>query len=141
MVKRAPQAGKTALLVHSDLNVLSVLQSVLTQQGVRTVVARDLPTMLMAITQHYFDLAVVGSRISEEGDGWPAASVLRMVFPNAFIGVVAPRADVLTLKAAINSGINEVYDGARTPQEIASQVIAQMASRRKVKEVNPTTVH
>jgi DNA-binding NtrC family response regulator len=140
MVKRAPQAEKTALLVHSDLNVLSVIQSVLTQQGVRTVVARDLPTMLMAITQHYFDLAVVGSRISEEGDGWPVASVLRMVFPNAFIGVVAPRTDVLTLKAAINSGINEVYDSNRTPQEIASQVIAQMASRRKVKEVNPTTV-
>ena len=96
MVKRAPQAGKTALLVHSDLNLLSVLQSVLTQQGVRTVVARDLPTMLMAITQHYFDLAVVGSRISEEGDGWPVASVLRMVFPNAFLAVVAPRTDVLT---------------------------------------------
>jgi ActR/RegA family two-component response regulator len=141
MVKRAPQAGKTALLVHSDLNVLSVLQSVLTQQGVRTVVARDLPTMLMAITQHYFDLAVVGSRISEEGDGWPVASVLRMVFPNAFIGVVAPRTDVLTLKAAINSGINEVYDSGRTPQEIASQVVAQMASGRRPKETGSSTVH
>jgi DNA-binding response OmpR family regulator len=141
MVKRAPQAGKTALLVHSDLNLLSVLQSVLTQQGVRTVVARDLPTMLMAITQHYFDLAVVGSRISEEGDGWPVASVLRMVFPNAFLAVVAPRTDVLTLKAAINSGINEVYDGARTPQEIASQIIAHVASRRPVKDAGHSTVH
>lgn len=140
MVKRAPQAGKTALLVHSDLNVLSILQSALTQQDIRTVVARDLPTMLMAITQHYFDVAVVGSRISEEGDGWPVASVLRMVFPNAFLAVVAPRTDVLTLKAAINSGINEVFESGRTPQEIASQIIAHMATRRKVKEVNPTTV-
>ena len=140
MVKRAPQPGKMALLVHSDLNVLSVLQSALTQQGVRTVVARDLPTMLMAITQHYFDLAVVGSRISEEGDGWPVASVLRMVFPNAFLAVVAPRADVLTLKAAINSGINEVYQSDRSPEEIASTLIAHVASRRKIKESPPSTV-
>jgi hypothetical protein len=34
-----------------------------------------------------------------------------------------------------------VYDGARTPQEIASQIIAHVASRRPVKDAGHSTVH
>jgi DNA-binding NtrC family response regulator len=110
--------------VSPDLNALAALQGALSASGMQVIVARDLPTTLMAITQHYFDAAVVASRISEEGDGWPVASVVRMVFPKAFLAVIAPNNDVLTLKAAINSGINELFPSALTAEQISSAVTA-----------------
>ena len=127
MVKaRIREDAKTALVVHPDLGLLAGLQSALTARGMRTIIARDLPTTLLAITQHYFDLAIIGSRIVEEGDGWPVAAVLRMVFPHAFLAVVAPETGVLTLQAAINSGINEVYESSKTPEELAGIVLAKV---------------
>src|SRR5438270_13797710 len=104
MPKRAksPTAAKSALIVHSDMNVIAGLQAELTKSGITAIVARDLPTTLLAITQHYFDLAVVGAKISEAGDGWPVAGVLRLVFPRIFLVMMVPATDVLTLRSAIN---------------------------------------
>ena len=58
-----------ALVVHSDMGLLSSFQSALSEKGFVTIVARDLPTALLAITHHYFDLAIVSSRLAEGGDG------------------------------------------------------------------------
>jgi DNA-binding NarL/FixJ family response regulator len=127
----AQLSGKLALIVHADMTVIAGLQSVFSQSGITTIVARDLPTALLAMTQHYFDLAVVSSRISEEGDGWPVGGVLRLVFAKAFVVVIAPETDVLTLKAAINNGIDEIFDKERSPEEIAEAIVAQVAGAVK----------
>lgn len=119
----APHLEKKALLVHPDMGMLSGLQGEFSKRGITAVVARDIPTTLLAITQHYFDYAVVASRISEEGDGWPVAGVLRLVFPRSTVVAIAPGADVLTLKAAINNGINELCEGSRTPEQIVASAL------------------
>ena len=134
----APIAAKLALIVHGDMGIISGLQSVFNQNGITTIVARDLPTALLAITQHYFDVGVVSSRIAEEGDGWSVSGVLRLVFPNAFVVVIAPETDVLTLKAAINNGVNEIFDKERSPQEIAQTIVSSVtvpASKRPSRTV------
>ncbi len=109
---------KKALVVHPDMGVLAALQGEFSKRGITTIIARDVPTTLLAITQHYFDLAIVASRISEEGDGWPLAGVLRLVFPRSKVVAIAPHADVLTLKAAINNGIDELCEAGKTAEEI-----------------------
>jgi DNA-binding NtrC family response regulator len=132
MPKAPPSsAGKLALIVHSDMAVIAALQSVFNESGITAIVARDLPTALLAVTQHYFDVAVVSSRISEEGDGWPVGGVLRLVFPHAFVVVIAPETDVLTLKAAINNGVDEIFDKERSPEEIARAVVASVTGTGK----------
>jgi DNA-binding NtrC family response regulator len=122
---------KFALIVHPELSVLSQYQSLLAANGFTTVVARDLPTALLAITQHYFDLAIVSSQISEAGDGWPLAGVLHLVFPKSFVGVLVPGTDLLTLQAAINSGVQDVYELTETPQKIVSSMLAAMKNPRQ----------
>ena len=124
---RPAENTRKALVVHPDMTALSKLQNALNQNGVTAIVARDLPTMMLAITQHYFDMAIVASRISEEGDGWPVAGVLRMVFPKAFVVMLAPAADVITLKAAINNGVDEIFE-----QNVDFQDVAQRALQRAV---------
>ena len=132
MPKTSPgAASKVALTVHGDMTIISVLQSVFNQSGITTIVARDLPTALLAMTQHYFDMAVVSSRITEEGDGWPVGGVLRLVFPKAFVVVIAPETDVITLKAAINNGVDEVFENQRTPEEIAQAIVAHISGPAK----------
>lgn len=131
MPKPAQLSGKLALIVHADMTVIAGLQNVFNQSGITTIVARDLPTALLAMTQHYFDLAVVSSRISEEGDGWPVGGVLRLVFPKAFVVMMAPETDVLTLKAAINNGIDEIFDSGKSAEEIAEAVIAYVVKTAK----------
>lgn len=122
---------KFALIVHPELSVLSQYQSLLAANGFTTVVARDLPTALLAITQHYFDLAIVSSQITESGDGWPLAGVLHLVFPKSFVGVLVPGTDLLTLQAAINSGVQDVYELTETPQKIVSSMLAAMKNPRQ----------
>jgi DNA-binding NtrC family response regulator len=120
--------SKMALIVHSDLTALSGMQSALGAQGYVCVVARDLPTALMAITQHYFDLAIVSSRLGEGGDGWPLAGVVHLVFPRAFVAVLTPgEPDVLTFQAAINNGITQVYQQSNTPSELVKAIIADVS--------------
>lgn len=124
---------KFALVVHSELSVLSQYQTLLSSNGFSTVVARDLPTALLAITQHYFDLAIVSSQLGEAGDGWPLAGVLHLVFPNAYIGVLVPGADLLTLQSAINNGVRDVYEITQSPQNVVSAAVAasKLADSRK----------
>lgn len=132
MAKTPPSpASKLALIVHSDMAVISGLQSVFNQSGITSIVARDLPTALLAITQHYFDVAIVASRIGEEGDGWPVGGVLRLVFPKAFVVVIAPETDVLTLKAAINNGVDEIFEKQKAPEEIAQAIVAHVAGAKR----------
>ena len=128
------RGSKFALVVHPDLNVLSQYQSSLTKNGFTSVVARDLPTALMAITQHYFDVAIVSSQLGEAGDGWPLAGVLHLVFPRSYIGVLVPGADLLTLQSAINSGVQDVFELTQTPQKVVNALIAATSGERSEKK-------
>lgn len=115
---------KFALVVHPELSVLSQYQALLSKSGLTTVVARDLPTALLAVTQHYFDVSIVSSQLGEAGDGWPLAGVLHLVFPGSYIGVLVPGADLLSLQSAINSGVQDVYETTESPKSVVSAVVA-----------------
>ena len=128
MTTRASAPPKTALVVAPDLEALTAFQAALTSNGYVAIIARDLPTALLAISQHYFDVAIVASRLGEGGDGWPLAGVLHLVFPRAFVAVLTPgEPDVSTFQSAINNGVSEIYDQARRPAEIVATVVAQAA--------------
>ena len=118
------RGGKFALVVHPELSVLAQYQRLLSANAFSTVVARDLPTALLAITQHYFDLAIVSSQLSEPGDGWPLAGVLHLVFPESYIGVLVPGSDLLTLQSAINSGVQDVYEITQSPHSVVSAAVS-----------------
>ncbi|HTM90384.1 MAG TPA: response regulator [Terriglobales bacterium] len=123
MTARTSTPPKTALVVASDLEALTAFQSALTSNGYVAIIARDLPTALLAITQHYFDVAIVSSRLGEGGDGWPLAGVLHLVFPRAFIAVLTPgEPDVVTFQSAINNGVSEIYEQSRRPAEIVGAI-------------------
>ncbi len=123
----AAQPARMALVVHPVMGVLSSFQSALTAQGFVTIVARDLPTALLAITQHYFDVALVSVALAEGGDGWPLAGVLHLVFPQAFVAIVSPtEPDVLTLQAAINYGVREIYEQTKPAREVVNSIVAQL---------------
>ena len=111
---------KTALIVHSDMSVLSAFQSSFVSKGYVAILARDLPTALLALTQHFFDVAVISSRLAEGGDGWPLAGVVHLVFPKAFVGVLTPETNVLTLQAAINNGVTQIFDAASNPDQVVN---------------------
>jgi ActR/RegA family two-component response regulator len=125
MNARTSTPPKNALVVVSDLEALTAFQTALASKGYVVTVARDLPTALLAITQHYFDLAIVSSRLGEGGDGWPLAGVLHLVFPRAFIAVLTPgEPDVVTFQSAINNGVSEIYDQAKGPSEVVSNILS-----------------
>jgi DNA-binding NtrC family response regulator len=111
---------KTALIVHSDMSVLSAFQSSFVSKGYVAILARDLPTALLALTQHFFDVAVISSRLAEGGDGWPLAGVVHLIFPKAFVGVLAPETSVLTLQAAINNGVTQIFDASSRPEHVVN---------------------
>lgn len=115
--------GKLALVVHPDLAVLSKFQEAFKQAELTTLIARDLPTALVAISQNDFDVAVISGRIAENGDGWALGAVLRRVLPSAFVVVLANETSVPTLKEAINRGFDQLYDKSRSPEEVAAQVL------------------
>ena len=123
----ATRPTRMALVVHPEMSVLSGFQSALTEQGFVTIIARDLATALLAITQHYFDVALVSSALVEGGDGWPLAGVLHLVFPQAFVAVVSPtEPDVLTLQAAINYGVREIFDQAKPASQVVNSIVTQL---------------
>ena len=130
------RGAKFALVVHPELSVLSQYQSHLSNHGFTTVVARDVPTALLAITQHYFDIAIVASQLSEAGDGWPLAGVLHLVFPGSYIGVLVPGDDLLTLQSAINNGVQDVFEFSQSPQSVvkASVAAAKLAVSKRSEE-------
>jgi DNA-binding NtrC family response regulator len=134
MTARASAPPKTALVVASDLEALTAFQAALTANGYLAILARDLPTALLAITQHYFDLAIVASHLGEGGDGWPLAGVLHLVFPRAFVAVLNPgEPDVVTFQSAINNGVSEIYDQARRPADIVATIVAQASGSGKLR--------
>ncbi len=128
MVSSTSNQPRMALVVHPDMGVLSAFQGALTQNGFVTIVARDVPTTLLAMTQHYFDLAVVSSHLTETGDGWPVAGVLHLAFPKCFVAVMAPETSVLTLQAAINNGVREIYHQNTPAAEVVSAILAELGS-------------
>jgi hypothetical protein len=114
-----------ALVVHPDLQKLSQYQSVLSNNKVTSILARDLPTALLAIVQHHFDLALVCSDLAELGDGWTLAGVVHMAFPKAFVAVLTDAEDLGVLKAAINNGVHEVYEAADPPERTISAILTR----------------
>ncbi|HZU43864.1 MAG TPA: hypothetical protein VE994_14395 [Terriglobales bacterium] len=118
---------KMALVVHADMGVLSAFQGALTKNDFVTIVARDVPTTLLAMTQHYFDLAIVSSHLNEPGDGWPVAGVLHLAFPKCFVAVLAPETSVLTLQAAINNGVREIYHQSTPAAEVVAAILAELS--------------
>jgi DNA-binding NtrC family response regulator len=115
---------KMALVVHPDLTILSRYQALLTKAEFSTVVARDIPTALLAITQHYFEVGIISSQLGESGDGWPLAGVFHLVFPKSFVSVIVPGADLLNLQTAINNGVQEIFEEERPPETVVSAVLA-----------------
>jgi hypothetical protein len=125
---RGSTAQRIALVVHPDLAAVSSLQGEFLKHSIATIVARDLPTALLAMTQHYFDIAVVADTISEAGDGWALGGVLRMVFPKAFLATISPTHDVHTLKNAINNGIDEIFETNATFEEVVAAPVRSYGS-------------
>jgi ActR/RegA family two-component response regulator len=116
-----------ALIVHPDMAVVSGLQSALTNKEFTVIVARDLATALLSITQHYFEIAIVASELQENGDGWPLAGVLHLVFPRAFVGVIdRVEPNILTLQSAINYGVREIYQQTTPAQEVVNSILSQV---------------
>lgn len=119
---------KTALIVHADMSVLSAFQSSFVSKGYVAILARDLPTALLALTQHFFDVAVISSRLAEGGDGWPLAGVVHLIFPKAFVGVLTPETNVLTLQAAINNGVTQIFDASSNPDQVVNASLSSPQS-------------
>ena len=133
---------KTALVVHADMSVLSAFQSSFVSKGYVAILARDLPTALLAITQHFFDVAVISSRLAEGGDGWPLAGVVHLVFPKAFVGVLTPETNVLTLQAAINNGVTQIFDAASNPDHVVNTSLSSQPTNPITASSEPgTSVH
>ena len=133
---------KTALIVHADMSVLSAIQSSFVSKGYVAILARDLPTALLALTQHFFDVAVISSRLAEGGDGWPLAGVVHLIFPKAFVGVLTPETNVLTLQAAINNGVTQIFDASSNPDHVVNASLAgQQAGSSKTSSEPGTSIH
>ena len=130
---------KTALIVHSDMSVLSAFQSSFVSKGYVAILARDLPTALLALTQHFFDVAVISSRLAEGGDGWPLAGVVHLVFPKAFVGVLTPETNVLTLQAAINNGVTQIFDAASNPDQVVNTSLSSQPTSPAKTSLEPGT--
>lgn len=122
--KNNPAGDEYGLLVYPNLGALSALQSLFAARSIRCVVARDMPTALLALSQYFFNLVIVNVNISEEGDGWALGGVARLIFQDAYIGVVTNETSVLTLQAAINHGLNQTYHSELGPEELVSAVLA-----------------
>jgi hypothetical protein len=90
------------------------------------IIARDLGTALLAMTQHYFEMGIVSAHLSEEGDGWALGGVFRMVFPRAYVAVLAPATTVETLQMAINSGVTQVFEVDRAPNEVVTAIFQEL---------------
>ncbi|HEY2168160.1 MAG TPA: hypothetical protein VGJ30_00930 [Candidatus Angelobacter sp.] len=125
---------KTALIVHADMSVLSAFQSSFVGKGYVAILARDPPTALLALTQHFFDVAVISSRLAEGGDGWPLAGVVHLIFPKAFVGVLTPETNVLTLQAAINNGVTQIFDASSNPDHVVNTSLGS----QQIGSINPS---
>jgi DNA-binding NtrC family response regulator len=117
------------LVVDSDLGRATALHNACVDAGCKTVVARDLPTALLMISQHLFGAAVFSSRVSEEGDGWSLASVFRLVFPKSYVAVIDRERSVTSLQAAINHGADELFVSDDAPRQVAQSVVNAISGK------------
>jgi len=124
---------KLALVVHPELSVLSKFQETFKRGGMTTLMARDLPTALIAVSQNNFQVVVISWRIAEPGDGWALGATLRRIFPRAFVVVLANETSVPTLKEAINHGFDQLFDISQSPEEVAAQVVVNYSKRQLAK--------
>jgi ActR/RegA family two-component response regulator len=131
--------AKTALIVHADMSVLSAFQSSFVSKGYVAILARDLPTALLALTQHFVDVAVISSRLAEGGDGWPLAGVVHLIFPKAFVGVLTPETSVLTLQAAINNGVTQIFDASSNPEHVVNASLSNQPTGSTATSTVPGT--
>ena len=120
-----------ALIVHADLGSVSELQHALDRNGYEVITARDLPTALLAAMHHFFDVVVISARVSEEGDGWPLAGVMHLIFPRAHIAVIARDKNVSTLQAAINHGASGVFEAKTPPADIVGAILKKVPPNSK----------
>lgn len=121
--KGRSSVSRAALIIHHDLAVISSFQESFRQSGTNVHIARDLPTALLAAAENDFDLCLICSRLHEPGDGWALGAILRRIFPNAFVAVLA-ESNVASLQQAINSGFDQLYDvEERSPQKIAAAAL------------------
>lgn len=123
MVEYIPATLRNALIVNNDIGVLSAMQAAAAHHGFTPIVCRDLPTALLAMAQHRFDLCILPVSIAEKADGWALAAVLHMCFPHAFIAMVGPEPDLLMLQTAINTGVTQLYLSSRPAAELALEII------------------
>lgn len=113
--------------MHSDIGVLSNFQSALTRAGYITILARDLSSALLAVTQHQFQLGLVGTDLGEPGAGWPLAGVLRLAFPKAFVAVLDERrTQVSELQSAINYGVQQIYLQSTPTSDVVASILADV---------------
>jgi ActR/RegA family two-component response regulator len=127
MVKtRKDELPRLALLVHPNVSFLTALQHSFEAKGVHSVVARDLPTALLALNQHDFGMAVINSRVAEEGDGWALAGVVRRMFGRAHVAVTCEEKSVLSLQSTINHGLNQLFDKNTDSDQVVSAVLSKM---------------
>ena len=128
-MKKSAENKQLVLIVDGDLARATALHNACVEQHCRTVVARDLPTALLMISQHLFDAAVFSSRISEEGDGWSLAAVFRLIFPKSYVAVIARERSVTALQAAINHGADDLFESAESPDHVVQAVFAALSGR------------
>ena len=119
-------APALALLVHPNMGVLSGLQRSFEARGIHSVVSRDMPTALLALSQHDLAAVVVNHRVVEEGDGFALGSVARRLFPESHIAVICGEKDVASLQAAINNRLDQVFDEKVAIEKIADAVIGKL---------------
>jgi DNA-binding NtrC family response regulator len=124
--KNGRASGKElALIVHPDMGHLSAMQNEFSSKGISCVVARDLPTALLALTQHSFTLVLIASEISEKGDGMALGGVVRMIFEYAYIAVLSDEMSVRSIQAAINNGLNHVFENRLPPTVLVESILAE----------------
>lgn len=114
--------SRIALVVHPDVACLSKYQSALAVNGFLPVVARDLATALLAMTQHHFELGIIGCEISEPGDGWLLAGVFHMAFPGSKVAVLTFEADMFTYMKAINTGVQQMFPQSKAADSVVSEL-------------------
>jgi DNA-binding NtrC family response regulator len=123
----ASKLSRIALVVHPNMERLASFQSVLTTNDFMAIIARDLPTALLAITQHPLDVAIVSSRVQEEGDGWALAGVIHLACPKSFVCVTsATDPDIFILQSAINNGAREVYLESNPASDVVKSILCHL---------------
>ena len=132
MTRASKSSGQIALVVHPDLGVLSRFQESFSRGGIITLLARDLPTALLAIAENEITVAVISWRIGEPGDGWALGAALRRAFPSAFVVVLAAETSVPTLQQAINRGFDQLYEESYPAEKVAADILSRPSAPRLV---------